>query len=96
MPLSAQTSKAGRVVIAVCMSFICMAFISCAASAQPAGQREVIRVPSEKSFLNPGPVSSQARAANDAMNGQMSSPAYGPSDRFGGGVLPAKIGGGSR
>jgi len=58
----------------------------------PTPQRRVIPPPPERSFLDPGPAPTQRRIPNYVGDDFITSPAYGPTDRFGAGELPPKIG----
>lgn len=94
MPTSVGKFKAGRIALSACMGIVGIALAVSSAPAQQSGHTEVLRTPTEKNFLNPGPVSSDRKGPGYVVDGLITSPAYGPSDKFGGNLLPPAIGGG--
>jgi hypothetical protein len=61
----------------------------------PTPRRQVIPPPPDRSFLDPGPAPAQRRVPNYVADDFVTSPAYGPTDRFGAGELPPKVGEGA-
>ena len=55
-------------------------------------QRELLRMPPERSFLDPGSVPFDRRAPGYVVDQVISSPAYGTTDRFGETALPRNVG----
>jgi|GEM_PF-1587504 len=94
MSTSVGSFKIGRVLRTTGLGILGLAMIVGSAYAQQNGSRETLRTPQEKSFLNPGPVSSERRAPGYVVDGLISSPAYGPASQFNHGLLPPVIGGG--
>lgn len=94
MSTSVGSFKAGRLLRTTGLGILGLVMITGAAFAQQNGRRESLRTPQEKSFLNPGPVSSDRRAPGYVVDGLISSPAYGPASQFDRGLLPPVIGGG--
>ncbi len=93
MPVSFGIFKAGRFALASCLGLVSLVAVAHSASAQTSGQREKLRTPTEKNFLNPGKVSSSHKGPGYVVDGLISSPG-GRNDNFGGGLLPSALGGG--